>query len=73
MRATVAVLIITLVSLLAWIAQLKHNRVAAISLVVLVGVLVGNAPGLVGVSGQWLADFLFIDVPNFVRDLVNEG
>ncbi|MBX7264907.1 hypothetical protein KIF24_01795 [Micromonospora sp. Llam7] len=72
MRATIAVLIIAVVSLLAVIAQLKHKRVLAVGLVVLAGILVGNAPGLVGDAGQWLADFLFITVPDFVRGLVDE-
>ncbi|MEU7617169.1 hypothetical protein AB0B27_13895 [Micromonospora rifamycinica] len=71
MRVTIAVLIISVVALLAWIAQLKHNKVAAILLVVLVGVLIGNAPGVVGDSGQWIADFLFSDAPDFIRDLAN--
>ncbi|MFI2577679.1 hypothetical protein ACH5AJ_36400 [Streptomyces rochei] len=71
MRVTIAVLIISVVALLAWIAQLKHNKVTALILVVLVGILVGNAPGPVGAGGQWTADFLFVTIPDFIRDLAN--
>lgn len=70
MSAAFGILVIAVVALLAWIAQLKHKRVVAVLLVVLVGILVGNAPGNVGDWSQGAADFLY-GLPKTVSRVVN--
>lgn len=70
MSAAFGILVIAVVALLAWIAQLKHKKVMAVGLVVLAGVLVGNAPGNVGEWGQAASDFIY-DIPTNVSQIVN--
>jgi hypothetical protein len=68
--AAFGILVIAVVALLAWIAQLKHKRVMAVALVVLAGILIGNAPGNVGDWGQDASDFIY-GIPTNVSQIVN--
>jgi len=70
MAAAFAILVIAVTGLLAWIAQLKHKRITAVLLVVLVGVLVGNAPGNVGSWSQAAADWVY-ELPANINRIIN--
>lgn len=70
MSAAFGILVIGVVALLAWIAQLKHRRAVAVVLVVLVGVLIGNAPGNVGGWSEAASDFIY-QLPKTISAMVN--
>lgn len=70
MTAGFAVCFISVVALLAWVAHLKHKRTLSILLVVLVGVLAGNAPGTVGDWSQGAADWLY-DLPQTITQILD--
>ncbi|WP_329013295.1 hypothetical protein OG271_04125 [Micromonospora rifamycinica] len=69
MSAAFGILVIAVAALLAWIAQLKHKRATAIGLVVLVGILVGNAPGTIGNWSESAADFVY-ELPKTISAMV---
>jgi hypothetical protein len=70
MSAGFSICVIALVGVLAWVAQLKHKRVLAVALVVLVGVLAGNAPGPVGDWSETVAAWLY-DLPVTISQILD--
>ena len=72
MAAAVAILVIAVFSLLAVIAKLKNKKVLAVALVVLVGVLIGNAPGVVGLWSEATATFVY-NIPDSVAAFLEQS
>lgn len=64
-----AILLIIIVALCAAIAHLRRNRITAVALIVLIGVLAGNAPGTIGDWSQASADWLYA-LPAAIAEIV---
>lgn len=69
MNVTTAIMLMAVTALSAVIAHLKRQRAVAIGLVVLLGILLGNAPGTVGDWSESAAHWLY-ELPQNITEMV---